>query len=61
MSNSNELTNAELALLNNLLYIPSITDKKYEKASVKEFIKDLRKKGIDKLDNPNANIIKKTL
>lgn len=53
MSNSNELTNAELALLNNLLYIPSITDKKYEKASVKEFIKDLRKKGIDKLDNPN--------
>lgn len=49
-SNGNELTNTELALLNNLLYINGITD--YKDKTLKTVISKLRDNGLDKLDNP---------
>ena len=48
--NSNDLTNTELVLLNNLLYINDITDIK--DITIKKYIDQLRKDGLDKLDPP---------
>lgn len=48
-----KLNDTELALVNNLLYIKTIVNKKYEGQSLKSVIKSLEADGIDKLDNPN--------
>ncbi|MDS0525622.1 DUF2974 domain-containing protein [Clostridium sp. SHJSY1] len=50
-----ELNETELALLNNLMYIKSITSSDYEGKPLGDFINRIRKKGLDKLDDPNDN------
>lgn len=49
--NSGELTNAELAVLNNLLYMEGVEQVKNKKVSA--YVKDLKDKGLENLSNPN--------
>lgn len=54
-SKDGELNESELALVNNLMYIKPITSDEYKNLTLKEFMKRIRSKGLDKLDDPNDN------
>ena len=52
VSDKTELTDTELALVNNMLYIKSITDEGNTGQTLESVIKKLENKGVEKLDDP---------